>query len=77
MDNPQNVVSEGASFTGMIRLKAERVEEKATVSEEGGAKVSFLLELTADHSQPLTIELAEPRVTLILHGVPVEAGLAA
>ncbi|HEY9419782.1 MAG TPA: hypothetical protein VIW92_00060 [Thermoanaerobaculia bacterium] len=59
---------EPPTLSGLIRLKAERVEEK--LSGEGGAKVAFSLELTADHLQPVTIELAEPRVTLILHGEP-------
>ena len=80
MQNPQMVspevpTSAGESkrhqvdlpFSRTIRLKAERVEEKLALSENEGAKVAFSLELTAD-LQPVTIELAEPRVTLIVHG---------
>jgi hypothetical protein len=77
MKEPQNVLpAEPPLVAGMIRLKAERVEEKLALSGEGGAKVAISLELTAGHPQPLTIELAEPRVTLILHGAPPEATLA-
>ena len=81
MTNPQNVSQTDPPpahepmeppLGGLIRLKAERVEEG--LSAEGKAKVAFSLELTADLLQPVTLELAEPRVTLILHG---DAGLVA
>lgn len=64
-------------FAGTVQLKAERVEEKAALTGEGGAKVTFSLELSADPPQPLTIELADPHFTVMLHGALADAGQSA
>jgi hypothetical protein len=58
-----------------IELKPERIQEPA-VAGAGESKDAFSLELAVNLSQPVTIELAEPKVTITLHGSPVVATVA-
>jgi hypothetical protein len=58
-----------------IELKPERVEEPGVAqAEETGA---WGLELVIRDPQPVTFELAEPKVTITLHGNPAKAAGAA
>lgn len=61
---------------GIEMLKPERVQEpEVDAEEEAGA--GFVFELTVHQPQPVTIELNEPKITILLHGNPAGAAQAA
>ena len=65
-----------------IDLKPERVQEpEALAAAAQSGSSGFALTLAVSQSQPVTIELSEPKVTLTFHGLAAGAagggGLAA
>ncbi|HKI01838.1 MAG TPA: hypothetical protein VKK31_07665 [Thermoanaerobaculia bacterium] len=55
-----------------IELKSERVQETLAADDTAA---SFVLDLAiAQQQHPVTIELAEPKVTITLYGYSAEAG---
>ncbi|HEX9940500.1 MAG TPA: hypothetical protein VGG03_00675 [Thermoanaerobaculia bacterium] len=72
----QQVVStqQESMITVIIRipLKPERVEET-----QGDAGAAAFVELVVNTSQPVTIDLAESKVAITLHGHPATAAPAA
>lgn len=65
-------VRKGALFVDVrdepvwVSLKAERVQEPASVAAAGNARTSSELEMTVGHKQPITIELQEGIVIKLL-----------
>lgn len=64
-----------------IDIKPERVQEPAVLAASATSGSGFALVLAVSQSQPVTIELSEPKVTLTFHGMAAIAanggGLAA
>lgn len=58
-----------------IWLKPERIQASAGLAA-GDAEGSFALELAVNLAQPVTIELAEPKVAITLHGSAAAAPAA-
>lgn len=56
-----------------IELKSERVQETLTATGEPTGNFGFVLELAVPQQQPVTIELAEPKVTITLYAHLAEA----
>jgi len=56
-----------------IDLKPERVQEPEALALAAKSGGGFALALAVSQSQPVTIELAEPKVTLTFHGTAAMA----
>lgn len=65
-----------------IQLKSERVQEPLSSSGGTEAGAAFAYELAVNQPQPVTIELIEPQIAILFHGLadsghvnsPAEAG---
>lgn len=60
-----------------IELKAERIQEPSLAVGDTAASFGFVLDLAVPQQYPVTIELAEPKVTITLYGNSAEAAPAA
>jgi hypothetical protein len=68
---PEEGLIEASQFSINLELKPERIQEPTTV--QAGEAPGFRLSLSGTATQPMVIDLAEPKLTIHLYGQTLPA----